>query len=290
MKSPARFACAAAALCASLAFAAELVRTGGPYVPTPQTVVDAMLEVARVGPGDFVVDLGSGDGRIVLTGATRYKASGMGVDIDGELVDLANASAQRLGVAERVKFHRQDVLETDVSRATVLTLYLLPGMMESLRPKLIKELQPGTRIVSHDFDFGEWKPDRSVEVQTDEKYDITGFWTSTVHLWTVPAKVEGAWRGSVAGERGGAFELEVTQRYQQFEGRLMRDAQMAALKSGEIEGSRIRFVAPGPGDRLQTFTGTVNGMHMSGEAHTGGRAEVASWSAVRVPSRDRVIE
>jgi len=282
MKFPGRLACIVAALCASVAFGTELVRTGGPYVPTPQAVVDAMLELAGVGPADYVVDLGSGDGRIVLASATRYKASGMGVDIDGELVDLANASAQRLGVAERVRFHRQDVLAADLSRATVLTLYLLPGMMESLRPKLLRELRPGARIVSHDFDFGEWKPDRSIEVKTDEKYEITGAWTSTVHLWTVPAAVEGAWQGTVAGERGGSFRLEVTQRYQHFEGRLVRDAQEAALKSGQMNGSRIRFVAPGPGGRLQTFTGTVNGVHISGEAHTGGRGEIARWSATRV--------
>ncbi|MGH8647840.1 MAG: SAM-dependent methyltransferase, partial [Burkholderiales bacterium] len=218
-----RLLCAGLALGVSLALAADdVVKDGGPYVPTPQVVVDAMLEIAKVGPGDFVVDLGSGDGRIVLTGATRHKASGMGVDIDGELVDLANASAQRLGVAERVQFHRQDVLAADLSGATVLTLYLLPGMMERLRPKLLLELKPGARIVSHDFDLGEWKPDRSVEVQTPEKYEISGSWTSTVHLWTVPATVEGAWVGVVDGARSTPFRLEVKQRYQHFEGRLVR--------------------------------------------------------------------
>src|SRR3989304_5890326 len=122
------------ALAASLALAAENVaKDGGPYVPTPQVVVDAMLEIAGVGPRFFVVDLGSGDGRIVLSGATRHQASGMGVDIDGELVDLANGRAQNLGVAQRVQFHRQDVLAADLSRATVPPLYLVPGMMERLR-------------------------------------------------------------------------------------------------------------------------------------------------------------
>jgi hypothetical protein len=278
MKIPAKLACAVAALCATVVFAAELVRSGGPYVPTPQTVVDAMLDLARVGPADFVVDLGSGDGRIVHTAATRHKASGMGVDIDDELVDRANASAKRLGIEDRVKFLQQDVFATDLSRATVLTLYLLPGMMESLRPKLLRELKPGTRIVSHDFDFGEWKPDRTVEVKTDEKYDLTGSWTSNVHLWTVPAAVEGAWNGSVAGERGGAFVLRVRQRYQQFEGELTRDSQVLELKGGQIEGPRVRFVATAPGGGSQTFTGTVNGTQMSGETQGGGR-----WSATRAP-------
>jgi hypothetical protein len=278
MKTPGRLACVVAALCASAVFAAELVRSGGPYVPTPQTVVDAMLELARVGPADFVIDLGSGDGRIVLSSATRHKASGMGVDIDGELVDLANASARRLGVAERVRFLQQDVFATDISQATVLTLYLLPGMMESLRPKLLKELRPGTRIVSHDFDFGEWKPDRTIEVKTDEKYDLTGSWTSNVHLWIVPAAVEGAWTGSATGEGGGSFRLEVRQRYQHFEGEFTRDSQLLELKGGQIDGSRVRFAATTPGGASQTYTGTVNGTNMSGEMPGGGR-----WSATRIP-------
>jgi precorrin-6B methylase 2 len=178
------FACAV--LCATFAQAAELDRTGGPYVPTPPAVVEAMLKLANVGPKDFVVDLGSGDGRIVLAAATKYKARGMGVDIDPELVDQANASARKLGIADRVQFQVQDVLKADVGRATVMTLYLLPGMMTNLQKKLLAELRPGTRIVSHDFTFDKWKPDRSITVETPEKYDLTGSWTSDVHLWIVP--------------------------------------------------------------------------------------------------------
>jgi len=245
-------------------------------------VVDAMLELAGVGPRDFVIDLGSGDGRIVLAGATRYKASGMGVDIDGELVELANASARRLGVSERVQFHQLDVFAADLSRATVLTLYLLPGMMESLRPKLLKELKPGTRIVSHDFDFGEWKPDRTVEVSTPEKYEISGNWTSSVHLWKVPAAVEGAWQVNGAGGGNGPFRLEVKQRYQHFEGRLVRDSQEQVLRDGHIEGARIRFSVPGPDGRLEVYTGTVNGGQISGEVGAKGRTPAARWSAARV--------
>jgi len=284
MKILYRLTCAGMALAASLVFAAEgIVKDGGPYVPTPQVVVNAMLDIAGVGARDFVIDLGSGDGRIVLTGATRHQASGMGVDIDGELVDLANAKAQRLGVAQRVQFYQQDVLAADLSRATVLTLYLLPGMMERLRPKLLKELTPGTRIVSHDFDFGEWKPDRSVDVQTPEKYDITGSWTSTVHLWTVPAAVEGAWLGSLAGGRGGPFRLEVKQSYQYVEGRLVRDAQVSVLQDAQIYGTRIRFSAPGADGRLEHFTGTVEDGRITGQVRAGNATAAARWSATRVP-------
>jgi hypothetical protein len=283
MKFPTFLACSAMALAASAGFASEsVVKDGGPYVPTPQAVVEAMLELAGVGPADYVIDLGSGDGRIVLTGATRHQASGMGVDIDGELVDLANASAQRLGVAQRVQFLRQDVFAADLSRATVLTLYLLPGMMERLRPKLLKELRPGTRIVSHDFDFGEWKPDRSVDVQTPEKYDISGSWSSTVYLWTVPAPVEGAWTGSMDGRRGGPFRLELKQRYQHFEGRLVRDAQIMTLRDAKIEGTRIQFSAPGADGRLETYTGIVRDGTIIGEARAGSGPAAVRWSAARV--------
>jgi hypothetical protein len=282
MKILARLALALLALNAAPGSAVEnAVKDGGPYVPTPQAVVDAMLDIARVGPGDFVIDLGSGDGRIVLTGATRNQAAGMGVDIDGELVDQANASARRLGVEQRVQFRRQDVFAADVSRATVLTLYLLPGMMDRLRPKLLKELKPGTRIVSHDFDFGDWKPDRSVEIQTPEKYEISGGWTSMVHLWTVPAPLAGAWIGRIEGAGGGPFRLQVKQRYQHFEGELVRNARVAALRDAKIDGNRIRFSAPGPDGRLEIYTGTMQDGKIAGEARSGAGTRAARWSASR---------
>ena len=182
----------ALALLPLVAQGADVDRTGGPYVPTPPVVVEAMLKLANVGPKDYVIDLGSGDGRIVLQAATQYKAGGLGVDIDPELVERANASARKLGVADRVQFKVQDVLTADVSRATVMTLYLLPGMMASLQKKLLAELKPGTRIVSHDFTFDKWQPDRSITVETQEKYQMSGSWTSDVHLWVVPGPAQSA--------------------------------------------------------------------------------------------------
>lgn len=160
--------------------------TGGPYVPTPQRVVDEMLKLAGVGKADTVVDLGSGDGRIVLTAARTFGARGRGYDLEPELVERSTAAAAKLGLQQRVSFHQQDVLKADLAGATVVTLYLLPEMMHQLRAKLLRELKPGTRIVSHDFDFGDWKPARSVNVELDIKYDIPGSWSSVVHLWIVP--------------------------------------------------------------------------------------------------------
>lgn len=162
--------------------------SGGPYVPTPQRVVDAMLGIAGVSDRDYVIDLGSGDGRIVITAAQKFGARGKGYDIDDELVERSTLAARKLRLEQRVSFETRDVLQADIREATVITLYLLPEMMSALRAKLLRELRPGTRIVSHDFDFGDWKPERTVNLDLDEKYDLTGSWSSTIHLWTVPPR------------------------------------------------------------------------------------------------------
>ena len=146
-----------------------------PYVPTPQAVVDKMLEMAAVTKDDVVYDLGSGDGRIVITAAKKYGVRGVGVDIDPERIKEANANAVQAGVVDRVKFIEQDLFKTDLKEASVVTLYLLPEVNLRLRPKLLSELKPGTRIVSHAFDMGDWKPDQTVQV--DGK---------TIYFWVVP--------------------------------------------------------------------------------------------------------
>jgi tRNA G37 N-methylase Trm5 len=148
-----------------------------PYVPTPPPVVDAMLRLAKVKRGDVLYDLGSGDGRIVITAAKRYGVRGTGIDIDPQRVREANANARKAGVAGRVRFINEDLFQVDFSDATVVTLYLLPRLNLQLRPRLINELQPGTRIVSHGFDMGDWQPDRVVEVGN-----------STIYLWIVPPR------------------------------------------------------------------------------------------------------
>lgn len=148
------------------------------YVPTPQEVVDKMLEVAKVTKDDVVYDLGSGDGRIPITAAQRYGARGIGIDINSELIQEANENARQSGVTDRVKFLQQDLFASDIREATVLTLYLLPELNLKLRPTLFEQLKPGTRIVSHAFDMGDWKPDRKV---------IVG--GSTIYLWIVPEEI-----------------------------------------------------------------------------------------------------
>ncbi|MBF2029118.1 MAG: class I SAM-dependent methyltransferase [Oscillatoriales cyanobacterium C42_A2020_001] len=148
-----------------------------PYVPTPQAVVDEMLRLAKVTQSDRLYDLGSGDGRIVITAAKQYGISGVGVDIDPTRVKEATENAKQAGVSDRVEFRQQDLFQTDFKDATVVTLYLLPQINLRLRPKLLSELKPGTRIVSHAFDMGNWKPEKVVQVNG-----------RTIYLWTVPEK------------------------------------------------------------------------------------------------------
>lgn len=147
------------------------------YVPTPQEVVDAMLTVAKVTKNDLVYDLGTGDGRIPVTAAKKYGARGVGIDIDPQRIKEANENVQTNGVGDRVRIIQGDLFETNISEATVVTLYLLPSLNQKLMPKLMKELKPGTRIVSHAFDMGEWKP--------EQELDVNG---RKVYYWTIPKK------------------------------------------------------------------------------------------------------
>ncbi len=151
------------------------------YVPTPEEVVAEMLRLANVGKDDVIYDLGCGDGRIVITAAQKYGARGVGIDIDPERIKESNENARKAGVTDRVKFLQQDLFTTDFREATVVTLYLLPALNLKLRPKLLSELKPGTRIVSHAFDMGDWKPEKVVNVPGDVDQD------RTVYFWVVPA-------------------------------------------------------------------------------------------------------
>ena len=164
-------------LCLASFFAPSAQARDVPFVPTPEKVVERMLEVAKVGPNDVVYDLGSGDGRIVIAAAKKHGARGVGIDIDPERVQEARENARRAGVANRVEFRQGDLFEADIRDATVVTIYLLSGINMKLRPKLIAELKPGTRVVSHAFDMGDWKPDGSAKVGT-----------STVYYWVIPER------------------------------------------------------------------------------------------------------
>ncbi|NYT81086.1 methyltransferase domain-containing protein [Alcaligenaceae bacterium] len=199
-----------------------------PYVQTPDAVVARMLELADVQPSDFVYDLGSGDGRIAIAAVRDRKAKGaFGVEIDPKLVDEAGANARRQGVSDRVKFDVQDLFTTDFSRATVVTMYLLPDVNLKLRPTLL-DMPAGTRVVSHQFDMGDWASDF---------HERQG--RRNLYLWVVPAKLDGKW--TLKQAQGDDLVLELDQRYQRFEGVASRGGTRHQIRDGWIRGKEVHF-------------------------------------------------
>ncbi|CAA9383686.1 MAG: hypothetical protein AVDCRST_MAG51-134 [uncultured Ramlibacter sp.] len=205
-----------------------------PFVTSPDNVTLEMLRLADVGPRDHVIDLGSGDGRIVILAARRFGATGLGVEIVPQLVESSLRSAREAGVADRVDFKVQDLFKTDLAPATVVTMYLLTEVNLQLRPALLA-LKPGTRVVSHDWGMGDWKPDRTTVVDVpDKKVGLEK--SSKVHLWVVPAKVDGLWCGAGPLRE---FSLRLSQQHQEVEGELVRRGRARSIE-GRIEGNVLR--------------------------------------------------
>src|SRR5437016_9829055 len=272
--------------CSCAAFAqAQEKELDTPYVPTPQAVVDKMLDMAQVKAGDMVIDLGSGDGRIMITAAQRHGAQGFGVDIDPRLVQRSNEEARRLGIADRVKFLRQDLFSTDFHEADVLTLYLLPDVNMALRPKILAELKPGTRVVSHDYDMGVWRPEAQETLPAPDKA-VGARKESTVYLWIVPAKVEGAWEIEIrVGRKARRISLALAQQYQRVSGTArLPEGGSLPVSEGRLRGDELRLTLPGgvvtrdPVD----LVGRVAGDSLSGTVRRADR-EIATWSALQSP-------
>ncbi len=233
------------------------------YVPTPQVVVDTMLEMAKVGSQDYVIDLGSGDGRIVITAASKFGASGFGVDLDTYLLKLANQNAQKAGVTAKVHFVEENLFRTDLSRATVITSYLLPEMNLKLRPKLLT-LKPGTRIVTHDYHMGQWDAEERRDLIVPEKVVGTPG-ISYIYSYVVPARVPGKWQSLVSiGGRETPMEFSFEQQFQEIEGKVEIRDRSVDLR-GRILGERIRLVAGGRGGvPRHEFTGQIGDGNISG--------------------------
>jgi len=248
---------AAAAMLATTALAADLnpVKDAGPYVPSPQSVVADMLRYADVGPNDFLIDLGSGDGRIVLTAAKVFGARGFGVDIKEDLVKRANEAAQNEGVADRVKFVKQDLFKTDISPATVVTMYLLPDTVNMLKDKFLAELKPGTRIVSHDYPLTGWIPEKYLQMDLEDKIQISGVTTTLIYLYIVPAKVAGKWEArmppAIAKQPA---SLTLKQQLTRVSGSLRLDGRDVPLEDVRLRGEHLSFRLVG---RKGEFSGTV---------------------------------
>ncbi len=256
MTNKSAFTKIAASLLACLAISAHALEEV-PFITSPDNVTKEMLRIANVGPQDFVLDLGSGDGRIVITAAKLHGARGMGVEIDPTLVERSRANAKLAGVESRAEFRDQDLFKTDLTQASVITMYLLTEVNLALRPALL-ELKPGTRLVSHDWDMGDWKPDQTTVLDVPDK-KIGREKKSSVHLWVVPAKVQGLWCGAGA-MRGVSMNMD--QRYQEvkiklramgrerdYQGKITGSVANVPTSGGdtamsfELQGDRLRIVA-----------------------------------------------
>jgi hypothetical protein len=262
-----------------------------PYVQTPANVVKAMLDTAKVGPEDFVIDLGSGDGRMVITAAKQYGARGFGVDLDDRLVRLANANAAKEGVADRAVFYVRDLYKTEIRRASVMSIYLLPEVNLMVRPKLFRELRPGTRIVSHDYDMGQWKPDARLTLDVPDK-PVGHEKISKVFYWVVPANVTGEWvLVTTTGGKPQQYALKFTQLFQVAEGEIESGGAKENLEEVKLNGEQLTFKARLPSRSasaaltLSEFSARVIDDSMQGTIRSDLAKRAISWHARRVAGR-----
>ncbi|HSG74739.1 MAG TPA: class I SAM-dependent methyltransferase [Burkholderiales bacterium] len=253
-----------------------------PFVVTPAEIVERMLRMAEVGKGDHLIDLGSGDGRIVIAAAQRG-ATALGVDLDPDLVRIASANARRAGVAERTQFQVRDLFETDLSQASVVAFYLLPEFNAKLLPRLLA-LKPGTRIVSHDGGIGEWPPDERLEMRVPEKAVGVGG-LSRVELWVVPGDARGRWVSEVP-QHGGRWSFDIAQRFQELEVEVRAQGRDLLVRASRLRGAEIKLAVTGVvGARAwnHLFAGRVDGGRIEGELtiSDGEQTRTHPWRATR---------
>lgn len=225
------------------------------WVPTPDALVNRMLKMAQVTPDDFVVDLGSGDGKIVIAAARDFRARSLGVEFNPDMVTLSRRNAQAAGAADRARFEHGDIFTFDYSQATVVTMYLLPGLNLKLRPTLLK-MKPGTRLVTHQFTMGSWEPDDSTTVENRPGY-----------LWIVPAAVGGSWKMTGQETRGThESQLSLTQVFQQVTGTWRGTAMDGKLRNVRLTGDLVAFEMMDPNGVLRSYVGRVNGARIEGNS------------------------
>ena len=245
-----------------------------------------MLYLAQPKSGERLIDLGSGDGRIVIEAAKRFGAKGLGVDIDPRLVNLARENARRAGVQELASFQVQDLFETDLRGARVVTMYLLPEVNRKLLPRLLEQLAPGARVVSHDFDMGPLAYDEMIEVTLAEKA-VGPLGRSRIFLWVVPADARGRWRAEIP-EQGGRWEFTIAQQYQLIDVEARAGASAMTVRGARLRGEDIRVAVTGlVGGKAwnHLFRGTLAGGTIEGEVRVsdGEGERVLPWKASRQP-------
>lgn len=238
--------------------------SNAPYVPTPQSTVDRMLEMAKVGPNDFVIDLGSGDGRIPITAAKRFGARGVGIEIEADLIEKSRFEARWAGVADRVTFKIEDLFTTDLRPATVLTLYLFRELNIQLRPRILEQMKPGSRVVTHDWDMGEWEPDESLISPAPDK-PVGLDRNSKIFLWYIPAKVAGRWRLETTLAPGRVATVTLAQEFQRFEGALEDQDARVEVAGGRARGTAVKFTVPGGSPWSGAYEGTADDSGLRGE-------------------------
>ena len=266
-------------------FAEDSEDFSAPYEATPMPVVNAMLKLASVGPDDFLIDLGSGDGRIVITAAKMFGGRGFGVELNEKLVDLSKKYAKQEKVSDRTAFYVRDLFKTDLSKADVVTMYLLQEANLELRPKLLNELRPGTRLVSHAFHLGDWRPDDTVLIGN------VHWGEHAVYLWIMPAKVGGRWRWSLSMPGGKqTFDVELNQHFQDIGGVARNEKGKWRLFDATLKGDRISFsLVSEADDRMirQDYEGRVKSNVIEGTVTLSGTTKETQlrWRASKVNIR-----
>jgi ubiquinone/menaquinone biosynthesis C-methylase UbiE len=260
-----------------------------PYVPTPYEVVNEMLKMADVKKNDTLYDLGCGDGRIVITAAKEIGCRGVGIDIDPLRIEESKNNALEAGVSDKVNFLQQDLFEADFSKATVVTLYLLQTVNLELRPKILRVLKPGTRIVSHDFSMKDWESDKSTEVKLARR-------SHSVYFWVVPANVSGTWKWtSSTAPKEEQYALELNQRFQKISGTLCMNGRELSITNGELSGNDLSFAVGRADDgeiSRMMFKGKVKGNSIQGtlQIDADSATKTFKWKAKRDPSTVAPIE
>lgn len=242
--------------------------SAGPYVPTPTAIVDELLKFADVKRGEYLIDLGSGDGRIVITAAREYGAAGHGIDIQDSLVKLATANARSAGVSDRVHFIKGDLFEADLSKADLVTIYLLPGTAPRLVPKLLAELKPGARVISHDYQLVPLTPERYLTFDSEEKLKISGTTRTVLYRYVIPARIGGAWELQLPVELARSpVSLRINQLPDGISGTAVIDGRESPLSDIIVRGETFSFSLVIPMRGKVSLTGTLQGAAMQGTAH-----------------------